>query len=115
MNNIGGGIVIPYQELANAIIVQAVDDIRFYRKRKDRIERVIKAYPQKIKQRAERLTVEERKKDKRLISLKNTYAQCLEAKKNYTTAVSFLGSEWYKTLTDVDAEYILKRLERERK
>ena len=82
-----------YKELANAIIISAVEDIRRYYKRVDAIEN-IKA--------AEADT--ERKSQK--------YWYYIHIERHYKSAMGFFRSEWYRQLTDVDAEYILKRLER---
>ena len=87
--------VMGYKELANAIIISAVEDIRRYYKREAAIDN-IKA--------AEADT--ERKSQK--------YWYYIHIERDYKTAMAFFRSEWYRQLTDVDAEYILKRLERER-
>lgn len=102
-----------YQELANAIIIQAVDDITFYLDRKEEVEAVITEYPGRIDKRRAELEAQgftRMTEDKLYVHLLNKFNRNMRAKKNYVDALAFLKSEWYKTLTDVDAEYILQRL-----
>ena len=67
----------PYERLANAIVLQAVDDYRVALKK-------IKAHP----------------KNREAIS------EALEIEK-------FFRSGWYSILTDVDGEYLIRRLQDE--
>lgn len=66
-----------WQDLANAIIIQAVKDHR-------RAQRVLKAHPRHI-----------------------------EAKKVKDETESFFRSDWYRALTNVDGEVLIKRLNSE--
>ena len=66
-----------WQDLANAIIIQAVKDHR-------RAQRVLKAHPRHI-----------------------------AAKKVKDETESFFRSDWYRALTNVDGEVLVKRLNSE--
>lgn len=66
-----------WQDLANAIIIQAVKDHR-------RAQRVLKAHPRHI-----------------------------AAKKITDETESFFRSDWYRALTNVDGEVLIKRLNSE--
>lgn len=66
-----------WQDLANAIIIQAVKDHR-------RAQRVLKAHPRHI-----------------------------VAKKIKDETESFFRSDWYRALTNVDGEVLIKRLNSE--
>ena len=66
-----------WQDLANAIIIQAVKDHR-------RAQRVLKAHPRHI-----------------------------AAKKVKGETESFFRSDWYRALTNVDGEVLIKRLNSE--
>ena len=68
----------PYENLANAIIIQACKD---YRKA---YKRYLRRYRSTDKQDAELLELE-----------------------------SFFRSDWYKTLTSVDGEYLMDRIKKE--
>ena len=87
-------MINPYENLANAIIIQACDDYRTYRRQLKKLQ-----------------ASEPKNGDAKA---KARYEKKLEqVKADIREVVSFFYSDWYSQLTTVNPEYLLERLNKE--
>ena len=85
----------PYENLANAIIVQAVKDYR-------EALHFLKRHPH-----TPDLDTEEAKKDKRKRALRN---KILEHERKQDDIERFFSSSWFEILTNLDGETLLRQV-----